>query len=151
VAGIELVHVPYKGTAFAQTDLVGGRIDLMFDNVPPAIAFIREGKTRVLAVASSRRSPQLRDTPTAAEEGYPAVEIYTWAGLFAPKGTPQGVIQRVNSAMKTVLEMPEVRERLTAQGNNDANAYTTPEQLGAFLQGEIDKWRKVIRQRNIKL
>jgi tripartite-type tricarboxylate transporter receptor subunit TctC len=146
-AKIELLHVPYKGTALAQADLVSGRIDLMFDNVPPAATNIRAGKARALAVASPKRLAEFPATPTTAEAGFPAVEVYGWVGLFAPRATPRPVVERLSAELKRVLAIPEVGQRLVQLGNDVI--FTTPDETSAYIRTETDKWRKLIRERKL--
>lgn len=147
-AGIEMLHIPYKGTALAQTDLVSGRIDLIFDNVAPSLNNINQGKARALAVLSADRVRELKDTPTTTEAGYPKVQINTWVGLFAPRGTPKTVIQLLSAELKRVLSSPDVIEALVRNGNDVV--YSTPEELGTYVKTQTELIRKLAKTRNIK-
>ena len=147
-AGIDMIHVPYKGTALAASDLMTGRIDLMFDNVAPAMTSIKQGKARAIAVASANRVAGLPDTPTTREAGYPQLEVQTWVGLFAPRGTPKPIVDRLSGELKRVMSLPEVVDKLVAAGND--LAYSTPEQFAAYTKAEIEKWRGVVNSRNLK-
>src|SRR3954468_24326375 len=116
VTGAPIVHVPYKGSGPAVTDLVGGRVQIMFDAAPSLIQHVRSGKLRVLAAASAERNPLLPDVPTFAELGYPQVDVSLWYGLLAPAGTPRPLIDRLNRDVAKALDSAEVKERLQAQG-----------------------------------
>ena len=148
VTGAPLVHVPYKGSGPAVADLVGGRVQIMFDAAPSLIAHVRSGKLRVLAAASTGRNRLLPDVPTFAELGYPQVNVSLWYGLLAPAGTPRSAIARLNGAVGKVLDSPEVVERLHAQGAEPMRG--TPEAFAAFMREESAKWAPVVRQANIK-
>jgi tripartite-type tricarboxylate transporter receptor subunit TctC len=141
-AGIDMVHVPYKGASLALTDVIGGHVDSMFISAPGAIPQIKAGKVRVLAVASARRSRALPDTPTFAEAGYPDVQVDTRYGLLAAAATSHAIIARLEIAIAKALGSPEVREQYTVLGldpaANSANEYA------AFLRDEIVRWRKVV-------
>ena len=116
-AGLKLVHVPYGGAAPATVDLVAGRIDLAFLNLPPLLPHIQSGKLRAIAVAQNKHAESLPDVPTMAELGYPDFEMSTWYGIAAPAGTPQPIIQKLDGAIAETLKQPAVREKLIAQGN----------------------------------
>ncbi|HZD19190.1 MAG TPA: tripartite tricarboxylate transporter substrate binding protein [Burkholderiales bacterium] len=148
VTGAPLVHVPYKGSGPAVADLVGGRVQLMFDAAPSLIAHVRSGKLRVLAAASSERNRLLPEVPTFAELGYPQVNVSLWYGLLAPTGTPPPVIDKLNRAVGEVLEAPEVVERLHAQGAEPMRG--KPEAFAAFMRAEMAKWAPVVKQANVK-
>ncbi|HEY5580114.1 MAG TPA: tripartite tricarboxylate transporter substrate binding protein [Rhodoferax sp.] len=143
MANVEITHVPYKGSAPAVTDLLGGQIDIMFDNLPSSIQHVRSGKLRPLAVTTANRSPELPNVPTIAEAGLPGYEATSWFGLFAPAGTPPAVISKLNTAIVKVLGQADVRKKISEQG---AEVYSeTPEQFAAFIQKEVVKWGKVVR------
>jgi tripartite-type tricarboxylate transporter receptor subunit TctC len=148
VTGAPLVHVPYKGSGPAVADLVGGRVQLMFDAAPSLIAHVRSGKLRVLAAASSERNRLLPDVPTFAEIGLPRVNVSLWYGLLAPAGTPRPVIETLNRAIGRILETPEVAERLHAQGAEPMLG--PPSAFAAFMRAEVDKWAPVVKQANVK-
>jgi tripartite-type tricarboxylate transporter receptor subunit TctC len=141
-AGINMVHVPYKGAALALTDVIGGHVDSMFISAAGAIPQIKAGKARVLAVASARRAHALPDTPTFAEAGFPQVLVDTRYGLLAAGATPAATINRLQSAIARVLSAPDVRERYTALGLDPAAS--TPQEYAAFLRDEVARWRKVV-------
>jgi len=149
VTGASLTHVPYKGSGPAVADLVGGRVQIMFDAPPSLIAHIRSGKLRVLAAASAQRNRLLPEVPTFAELGYPKIAVSLWYGLLAPAGTPMPLIQRLNREVVKALDAPEVRERLLAQGAEPMPG--TPEAFASFMQEEMAKWAPVVKQAGIKL
>ena len=143
-AALDMVHVPYKGTAPAITDLLGGHVPMMFDSTVAIVPHIKSGKVRAIAVSGTRRSPQLPDVPTFAEAGLPGVEAYTWYGLFAPGGTPRDVIQKHNKAALEVLKGPAFQKVYADTGSEFAG--DTPENYAAFIALEDAKWRKIARQ-----
>ena len=149
VTGAPLTHVPYKGSGPAVADLVGGRVQIMFDAAPSLIAHVRSGKLRVLAAASAERNRLLPEVPTFAELGYPKVAVSLWYGLLVPAATPRPVIERLNRDVAKALGSPEVRERLLAQGAEPMPG--TPEAFGAFMQEEMAKWAPVVKQAGVKL
>jgi tripartite-type tricarboxylate transporter receptor subunit TctC len=149
VTGAPLTHVPYKGSGPAVADLVGGRVQIMFDAAPSLIAHIRGGKLRVLAAASEQRNRLLADVPTFAELGYPKVAVSLWYGLLAPAGTPRAIIERLNRETGKALESAEVREKLLAQGAEPMPG--TPEAFASFMQAEMAKWAPVVKQAGVKL
>jgi tripartite-type tricarboxylate transporter receptor subunit TctC len=148
VTGAPLVHVPYKGSGPAVADLVGGRVQLMFDAAPSLIAHVRSGKLRVLAAASSERNRLLPDVPTFAEVALPRVDVSLWYGVLAPAGTPRPVIETLNRAIGRILEAPDVMERLHAQGAEPMAG--APEAFAAFMRTEMAKWAPVVKQANVK-
>ena len=148
MAGVDLLHVPYKGSSPAMTDLIGGQVQLMFADAPTALPQIRNGRVRPLGVASPKRSALLPDLPTIAEAGVGGYEAYSWAAILAPASTPPEAVSRLNAEIVKVLNAPEVKQRLLEAG---AEAMpTSPEQLGHLLKAEMNKWAKVIRERNIQ-
>jgi tripartite-type tricarboxylate transporter receptor subunit TctC len=149
VTGAPITHVPYKGSGPAVADLVGGRVQIMFDAAPSLIAHIRSGKLRVLAAASTQRNRLLPEVPTFAELGYPKVAVSLWYGLLAPAGTPNSAIDKLNSEVTKVLQSPEVRERLQAQGAEPMPG--TPQAFVSFMQEEMAKWAPVVKQAGVKL
>ena len=148
VTGAPLVHVPYKGSGPAVADLVGGRVQIMFDAAPSLIAHVRSGKLRVLAAASTERNRLLPDVPTFAELGLPQVNVSLWYGLLAPAGTPRPVIDKLNRAVGQVLEAKDVTDRLHAQGAEPMRG--TPEAFAAFMREEMAKWAPVVKQANVR-
>jgi tripartite-type tricarboxylate transporter receptor subunit TctC len=148
LAGVKLVHVPYKGAAPALNDLIGGRLQLSFDNIPPALPHIRAGRLRALAVTSAARQADLPDLPTIAEAGLPGFEVSAWFGLLVPAATPAATVKRLEAETAKALAMPTVRERLTQLGfhvdGRGADAYRT------FIRAEAERWTPVIRSLGIK-
>jgi len=142
-AGVDMVHVPYKGSAFAIPDVISGRIQALFANVSPLQPHIRSGKLRPLAVTSSRRVRTLPDVPTIAESGYPGYEAVNWFGIVVPARTPEDTIRKLNAAIRESVNLPEVREYYENRGADSITS--TPEEMSAFLQGEADKWAAVVR------
>jgi tripartite-type tricarboxylate transporter receptor subunit TctC len=142
--GLKLNHIPFNGSAPAVTAMLGGQTMLLFGVASDVMPHIRAGKLRALAVASEKRMPALPDIPTAAEAGVPGVEIEIWLGAFAPKGTPREIVSRLNAEIGRVLEMPEVRERITQDGIGEVKG-GAPEQLASLLQSEIAKWARVVK------
>ncbi len=143
MAGVDMVHVPYKGSAFAIPDVISGRVPVLFANVSPLLPHIRSGKLRPLAVTASRRSPALPDVPTIAESGYAGYETLNWFGMVAPARTPDDIIRKLNAAMIQTVNLPEVREHYENRGAEPMT--TTPEEMCTFLRSEIEKWAGVVR------
>jgi tripartite-type tricarboxylate transporter receptor subunit TctC len=148
VTGAPIVHVPYKGSGPAVADLVGGRVQIMFDAAPSLIAHVRSGKLRVLAAASTERNHLLPEVPTFAELGLPQVNVSLWYGLLAPAGTPRPIVERLNRSVGQILESNEVVERLQAQGAEPMRG--SPEAFGQFMREEMAKWAPVVKQAGIK-
>jgi tripartite-type tricarboxylate transporter receptor subunit TctC len=149
LAGIRMNHVPYRGSAQATTDLIGGVVGMSIPGVAGMLPHIRSGKLRALAVTSERRSPQLPEVPTLAESGFPGYSAYVWLGLLAPKGTPEAIIERLNREMRATLETPEVRQYI-ANASIEALS-STPAEFGAFFRAERDNWARVIKETGAKL
>ena len=147
--GASLTHVPYKGSGPAVADLVGGRVQIMFDAAPSLIQHVKSGKLRVLAAASARRNPLLPEVPTFAELGYPKIAVSLWYGLLAPAGTPRAVVDRLNRETVKALQTAEVRERLLAQGAEPMPG--SPEAFASFMQEESAKWAPIVKQAGVKL
>jgi tripartite-type tricarboxylate transporter receptor subunit TctC len=147
-AGIDLTHVPYKGTTQLLPDLMDGRIDMALDSLPAYIPHLKAGKVRALAVASRERSPVLPELPTMAEAGVPGVVSATDYALYAPAGTPRDIIARLNREVNAVLQMDDLRAKLAAQGIEAVGG--TPESLHAELVDEIAKWGRVIAQAKLR-
>lgn len=146
-SGIDMLHVPYKGTAGAVTDLLGGRLDAMFLPVHVALPHIKAGKLQALAVGSDKRVPQLPQTPTLAEAGLKMGSVDMWYGVLAPKGTPQAVIDRLNREIADVLKQPEVATIFEAQGM--VPAPSTPADFGKLIAKDATRWAEVVRTGNI--
>jgi tripartite-type tricarboxylate transporter receptor subunit TctC len=147
-AGIKALHVPYKGSAPALNDLMGGRVDMMCDVLGTSIELVRAGKLRALAVTSPQRSNQLPQVPTLAEQGLQGFDVTSWFGLFAPAGTPREVVSLLNGELAKVAATGEAREKLAPLGMEPMSS--SSEQLRAMVQSEQAKWRDVIRQANVK-
>ncbi|PZQ03308.1 MAG: ABC transporter substrate-binding protein [Variovorax paradoxus] len=141
-AGTKIRHVPYKGSAPALTDTMGGQTQLMFDTMLSAMPHVKGGKLRAIAVTSAQRSPAAPDLPTVAEN-LPGFDAIAWNGLLAPANTPREIVAKLSAELRTAMEQPEVRERFEAQGF--AGAWTPPEAFAGFIHAEIDKWAKVVQ------
>ena len=148
MAGVKMTHIPYKGNAPALTDLVGGHVDLVFNGLTSAIALIRGGKLRALAVTSLKRSAALPEVPTVDESALKGFQAVAWNGLSGPAKTPRDVVQKMNGEVARILKSPDLLERLRAEGSDPVG--NTPEQYAAFIREEIAKWRKVIAFAGLK-
>jgi len=149
MAGVDLVHTPFKGNAAALLDLVGGRVQVMFDNISNPLSQIAAGKLRALATTGPSRSTVLPDAPTMLEAGFPGYEVRSWFGLFVPKGTPQPIVERLSVETRQALLDPSVRERLVASGFDPIGS--TPAEFGAFVQAELARWAHAVRELGIKI
>jgi tripartite-type tricarboxylate transporter receptor subunit TctC len=147
-AGVNLVHVAYKGSSLAMNDVISGQVHALFIGIPAPAPHIKTGRLRGLAVIAPQRSPTLPDVPTAAEAGMPNLEVITWYGVFAPAGTPPAIISKLNREINQAIQAPDVRERLAAQ-STDA-IVGTPEEFGAYVRKEIAKWAEVVRKAGIQ-
>jgi tripartite-type tricarboxylate transporter receptor subunit TctC len=143
-----MLHIPYKGSAPVVADLIGGQVDVMFDNMPNVIGHVRAGKMKALAVTTAQRSAQAPEIPTVAEAGVPGYEQTAWFGVLAPAGTPREIIGRLNGEIVKLLNSADVKERFGKQGVEVRTS--TPEQFSTFLRSEVDRWGKVIREAGIK-
>ena len=149
MAGVDMTHVPYKGSAMAITDLIGGQVQVMFDNLPSSLPQIKAGKLRAIAVTSAQRAPALPDVPTIAESGLPGFEATSWFGLVAPAGTPSSIVGRINADVNQWLQSPEAKEKLLAQGAVAAGG--SPEQFAAYIHTETEKWARVVKASGAKV
>ncbi|BEP33774.1 tripartite tricarboxylate transporter substrate binding protein [Variovorax sp. V59] len=147
-AGVDITHVPYKGSAPAVSDLLAGQVQMMVDGLPSALPHVKAGKLRTIALTSLRRAPSLPDLPTIAET-YPGFYADAWSGLFAPKGTPQPVVDKLSAEVQRILKLPEVREKLTALGAEPVGS--TQAEFAAHVKREIDKWAKVVKTSGAKV
>ena len=147
ITGTRMTHVPYKGTAPALTDLVGGQVDVFFDNLSSSMALHKSGRVRILAVADSKRSAALPGVPTFAEAGLPAVQAVTWFAVAAPPGTSPAVVKQLNSAMVEALKLPDVQARFAENGAEVVG--NTPEQMSRFVRDESERWAKIIKDANV--
>ena len=144
MTGVDMIHIPYKGSAPAVTDLVGGQVQLMFDNIPSSLPQVRAGKLRALAVTGPRRSPVLPDLQTLSEAGLPDFSVTSWFALYAPAGTPAKILLRLNKEAAKAIASKELRQQWIEQGIEPAGG--TPEQLDAFRRAEAPKWEKIVRE-----
>src|SRR5688572_12663090 len=149
VTGAPITHVPYKGSGPAVADLVGGRVQIMFDAAPSLLAHVRAGNLRVLAAASAERNRLLPEVPTFAELGHPRVAVSLWYGLLAPAATAAPIVARVNGEVTKILQSADVRERLAAQGAEPMPG--TPQAFASFMREEMAKWAPVVKQAGVKL
>lgn len=143
MAGVKMVHVPFKGAVPAIIDLLGGRILLIFSSAPPALPHVKTGKLRALAVTSAKRSYVAPDLPTISESGLPGYEVINWYGVLAPAGTQKAIVAKLNPEIVKILNMPDVKERLSAVGIETFSS--TPAQFAAFIKDETAKWAKVVK------
>ena len=150
MTGTYMVHLPYRGSAPALTDLLAGNTTVMFDNLPSALPHIKSGRLKALAVTSRERSSALPDTPTIEEAAnLKGFDASSWFGLFAPAGTSRAIVDKIQSDVTKALAVPEVRERFVAQGAQPGGM--TPDQFAAFIRNETDKWTKVVKISNAKV
>ncbi len=149
MAGVDILHVPYRGSSQALTDVVAGQVTMLFDNAPSSIGFVQQGKLRALAVTSSKRMPNLPDVPTVDEAGVKGYESLSWSGIVAPAATPQPVIAKLNRAIDRILKSEEVRQRLAGLGVEPVGG--APEAFARHIRIESDKWGKLIKSANITL
>ena len=147
--GLNTQHVPYKGSAPALTDLMGGQVQFMFDNMPAAWPHVQAGKLRALAVTTHKRSPTAPDLPTMEESGVKPFDVTSWFGMVAPKGTPKDVIDKVNKAMNAAFDKPEVKAAYAKLGA--VAERTTPAQFGQFIQAEVSGWAPVVKASGAKV
>ena len=148
VAGIDMIHAPYKSGSAGATDLMGGQVQMMFEQMYAAMPSIQGGRMRALAITSKTRSPLLPNLPTMAEQGYPAVEVLNWQGLIGPKGLPTDIVNLLNNACNQALQTTEVKEKILSQGNEIGGG--TPEQFAALIKAESPRWGKVVRDAKIE-
>lgn len=141
--GVDMVHVPYKGSAAAVTDLVGGQVHLMFDNLPTSLPFIKNGTLRALAVTSAERSTNLPDVPTMAQAGVPDFEAGSWFGVLAPAGTPASIVNKIDQAIEKAMADPDMQKRVVELGA--VPTVKGPAEFNAFIGTEIEKWKAVVQ------
>ena len=147
-AHIEMIHVPYKSGAAGLTDLMGGNVNMMFDQMYSAMPSIKAGKLRPIAITSKTRSPLLKDVPSFTELGFPQIVVNNWQGLIAPKGTPKAIIDKLNLAVNQILKDPQIREFMLQQGNEVGGG--TPEEFAALIKAESIKWSEVVKTAKIE-
>lgn len=148
VAGIDMIHAPYKSGAAGATDLMGGQVHMMFEQMYAAMPSIQGGRMRALAITSKNRSPLLPNLPTMSEQGFPAVEVMNWQGLIGPKGMPADLVKLLNQVCNQALQSAEVKEKILSQGNEMGGG--TPEQFAALIKAESPRWAKVVRDAKIE-
>jgi tripartite-type tricarboxylate transporter receptor subunit TctC len=149
MAGIDVMSVPYKGTGAALSALLAGEVQLMFATMPAALPLVATGRVRALAMASARRSPAMPDMPTMAEVALPGFDVSVWNGLLAPRGTPHGVIERLNQQLRRLPQIPEAKERAASQSAEFAAG--TPEQFAAHIKSETMKWASVVKASGMRI
>lgn len=143
MAGTKMVHVPYKGSAPALSDLMSGQVGIMFDTTLSAMPFVKAGKLKALGVTSLQRTAAAPDVPTIAESGLPGYEVFAWNGVLVPTGTPKAIIAQLNEEIRKAMLLPQVRDKFSAQGF--AASWNTPEQFGVFVRNEVDKWARTVK------
>jgi len=148
MAGVQMTHIPYKGAAPAMNDLIGGQIQLMFDNLASSLAQVKAGKIRALAVTTAKRTPLAPDLPTIAESGLAGFDINTWFGLFVPANTPHEIVSLLHDEFVRALHEPDVREKMTAMGAEPVGS--TPEQFAAYIRSEAQKYARIIKASGAK-
>ena len=148
MAGVKLLHVPYKGSGPALGELLGGQVNTMIDQLTSSMGFIKDGKLKVIAVTAAKRVSLLPDVPTLAESGVPGYEASTYLGILAPAGTPRPVVTRLNGALRKVMDMPTVQERFRSLGADPGAS--SPEQFRKIVADELNKWRKLAKDANLQ-
>ena len=149
MTGVSMLHVPYKGSSAALTDLLGGNVTMLFDNAPSSIGFVQQGKLKALAVTSRKRLPGLPNVPTLDEAGVKGYESLSWSGVVAPAATPRAIVLKLNRAIDAILKSDDVKAKLLNLGVEPVGG--SPEDFGRLFQAEHDKWGKVIKTAQIKL
>ena len=149
MAGVDMLHVPYKGAVPALTDLLGGQLSMIFSSMPPALPLVKTGKIRALGVTSATRSPATPAIPTITESGLPGYEVNNWYGILAPRGTPKEIVSKLNAEIVKILNMPDVKESLAVQGAEPVSG--TPEQFAAYIKAETEKWAKIVKYSGARL
>jgi tripartite-type tricarboxylate transporter receptor subunit TctC len=148
LAGIDIVHVPYKGSTGARNDIIAGQVDMMFDSVPTMAPMIETGRVKPLGTSGRVRSSALPNVPTLAEAGIPGYEATIWLGVMAPAGTPQAIVDRLNTEIGKILARPDIAAAWRAQGANPM--IMKPDAFGGYMQSEIERWAKVIKANGVK-
>jgi tripartite-type tricarboxylate transporter receptor subunit TctC len=149
MTGIDMVHIPYKGTAPAVTDLLAGQVSLMFNSMPSVLPHVRAGRLKGIAVSTARRSAAAPDIPTVAESGVPGFNYATWYGLYAPAATSKDVVAKLNAETVRIMQDKSVAQRLMGEGAEPAAG--TPEQLGQYMRSEYEQWKKTIAAAKLKI
>jgi len=143
MAGIKMVHVPYKGSAPALGDLMSGQVGIMFDTTLSAMPFVKAGKLKALGVTSPQRTPAAPDVPTIAESALPGYAVFAWNGVLVPAGTPKAIVAQLNEEIRKAMQLPQVREKFSAQGF--AASWNTPDQFAVFVRNEVEKWARTVK------
>jgi tripartite-type tricarboxylate transporter receptor subunit TctC len=149
ISGARFTHIPYKGSGQALTDLMGGQVDLHFDQITSAASHIQAGKLRALLVTAPQRVPMLGEVPTAAEAGYPTFEATNVTGLIAPAGTPRDVVEILAAATQKVISQPAIREKFADLGAEATGG--TPEQFATYIRNDLSKWQRIVKDANVKV
>jgi tripartite-type tricarboxylate transporter receptor subunit TctC len=149
MAGVDVVHVPYKGATPALTDVIGGQVAMFMGNLPPAAGHIKAGRVKALAVTTSQRSALVPELPTVAESGLPGYETVAWFGIFAPTGTPKEIVQRLADETAKAVQRPEIRETIANLGGEPVA--NSPSAFAAIVKGDLAKWRKLVTEANVKV
>ncbi len=149
ISGAKFTHIPYKGSGQALTDLMGGQVDLHFDQITSAASHIQAGKLKALLVTSRERAPMLPGVPTAAQAGYARFQATNVTGLIAPAGTPREIIDKLNVATRKVIAQPAVREKFEGLGAEAVGG--TPEEFGAYIRDDFSKWTRIVKEANVKV
>ena len=147
--GVTLTHIPYKGSGAAMADVIGGQVPLMFDALTAAMGHIQGNKMRALAVSSQQRSPILPDVPTFQELNMPQMNLSTWHGVWAPKGTPPAIVKKLNAEIARIVALPDVREKIKGLGGIPVG--NTPEQFDAYQRAELAKWSRIVKESGAKV
>jgi tripartite-type tricarboxylate transporter receptor subunit TctC len=148
-AGLDMVHVPYKGGGPALIDVMGGQVPVYFANMASALPHVKNGKLKALAITGAQRSPAAPELPTVAESGMPGYQVYEWNAIFAPAGTPSAIINRLQAEIAKIVRIPEVRDRMLALGGEIVAS--SPADLAAWVREQSASWARVVRAGNIKL
>ena len=148
LAGVDIVHVPYKGTAPAMTDLIAGRIQLAFSSIPTVLTHVQAGRLKMLGTGGTKRSPALPDIPPVADS-LPGFELVTWYAVFAPTGTPAAIVNRLNAEIAKVLRDPDIQKRFSEQGLE--TTHMTPQELKRYTENDVSRWTRLIKAANIKV
>jgi tripartite-type tricarboxylate transporter receptor subunit TctC len=149
LAGVEILHVPYRGSSQALIDVISGQVTMLFDNAPSAIPFVQQGKLRAVAVTSTKRLPNLPDVPTIEESGVKGYESLSWSGIVAPAGTPRAIVNKLNAAIERILAMEDVKQKFAAMGVEPVGG--PPEAFARHVRAESDKWGRLIKSASITI
>jgi tripartite-type tricarboxylate transporter receptor subunit TctC len=148
MVGVDMLHVPYKGSAPALTDVMAGHVDLMFSSMSPAVPLVKSGRLKAIAVSTAKRVPAMKEIPTIAESGVPGYEVIAWNGILAPAGTPSDVVAKLNKAIVEIVATSEFRDKISAQGFEPESSSSA--EFSELIQRDILKWAKVIKESGAK-